>query len=232
MIARQTFVAWLVHGYTALGGVAGMCALLAAAAGDIRRAFLYLGVAGVSDATDGVLARRARVHEVLPNFSGAQLDNAIDILTFVWIPIFILGAEELLPHPVWLGIPILAALYAYGQVNMKTRDHFFLGFPSYWNVVALYMWWLRPGPVAAVLMVLAPGVLSFIPTRYLYPSRNRLLWKTTLALGLLWAGLVVWLLVAEQPPEPRLVALSLCFPLYYLVLSFFLDFRIRCGKRG
>lgn len=221
----------MVHLYTACGGLVGMYALMAVFQGDVRLAFLMLALASFIDATDGLLARWARVQEVLPGFSGAQVDNAVDVFTFIWIPIFIMGVEQLLPHPFWMGVPIIAALYAYGQVNMKSPDNFFLGFPSYWNIVALYMWWIRPAAPVAVLMIVIPAVLSFIPTRYLYPSRNFVLWKTTWGLGGIWVGLVAFLLLVEQPPDQRLVLLSLFFPFYYLALSFFLDWRIRHGAR-
>ncbi|MCC6142331.1 MAG: CDP-alcohol phosphatidyltransferase, partial [Candidatus Hydrogenedentes bacterium] len=181
------------------------------------------------DATDGILARLVGVSGILPGFSGAQVDNAVDVLTFIWVPIFIMGREELLPHPFWLVVPILAALYAYGQVNMKTPDNFFLGFPSYWNIVALYMWWLQPPPLGAILMVAIPGVLSFIPTRYLYPSRNFMLWQTSWGLGLVWVGLLIYLILQEDPSR-TLIWISLFYPIYYVALSFYIDFGIR--RRG
>lgn len=209
----------------------GVLALLATANGQVRSAFLYLVVAGVIDATDGLMARAAKVSKVLPKFSGAQVDNAVDVLTFIWAPIFIMGRESLLPHPLWLAIPVIAALYAYGQVNMKTPDNFFLGFPSYWNIVALYMHWLHPGAVIAVLMILIPGIFSFIPTRYLYPSRNSAYWKLSWSLGILWTVLIVWLLFQEDP-DKKWVWLSLYYPVYYLVVSFYLDWNIRRTEKS
>jgi phosphatidylcholine synthase len=226
MFAPRQAAAWGVHLYTASGALFGMLALMAVSEGAVRHAFLYLVAAAIVDATDGLLARLVRVNEVLPSFSGAQVDNAVDVLTFIWVPIFLMGAENLLPSRVWLAVPILAALYAYGQVNMKTPDNCFLGFPSYWNIVALYLYWLRPGPLAAVLMVVIPGIMSFIPTRYLYPSRNRAYWKTSWTLAMVWVVLLVVLLLEEEPNR-TLVWLSLFYPIYYTLLSFYLDWKIR-----
>jgi phosphatidylcholine synthase len=228
-VNRRKITAWLVHLYTAMGGVIGMMALFAAHSGQTRSAFLLLCIATLVDATDGILARKAQVSRVLPNFSGAMIDNVIDVLTFVWVPVFIMGSEGLLPSVWWTTVPILAALYAYGQVNMKTEDSFFLGFPSYWNFIALYMFWLRPEPLIAVLMVVIPGILSFIPTRYLYPSKNPILSRTSWILGLLWGTLVLYLLTQENP-DMRLVWLSLIYPAYYMILSFYVDIRMRQGK--
>ncbi|MEO8610032.1 MAG: hypothetical protein ABI690_19215 [Chloroflexota bacterium] len=226
---RSKLAAWMVHLYTASGGVVGMLALFAAADGQVRLAFLLLCLCTLIDSTDGILARKAQVSRVLPNFSGAMVDNVIDVLTFVWVPVFIMGSQHLLPSLVWTAVPIIAALYAYGQVNMKTDDAFFLGFPSYWNFIALYLFWLKPEPVIAVLAVVIPGILSFIPTRYLYPSKNPILSKTSWIMGLVWAVLVLYLLTQETPNQ-NLVLASLFYPIYYLALSFYLDLRFRQGK--
>lgn len=226
---NKKIAAWLVHLYTASGGVIGVFGLFAAADGQVRLAFWLLMFAMLIDSTDGILARKVRVRAVLPNFDGSMVDNVIDMLTFVWVPVFIMGSQNLLPHVAWTAVPIIAALYAYGQVNMKTEDSFFLGFPSYWNMIALYMFWLRPEPTLAVLMLVIPGVLSFIPTRYLYPSKNPIFSKVSWLLGSVWGVLILYLL-AQETPDARLVLLSLYYPAYYLILSFYLDIRIRQGK--
>lgn len=229
MLNKRKLTAWLVHLYTASGGVVGMFALFAAASGHVREAFLLLLLTSLIDATDGILARKAQVSRWLPNFSGAMVDNVIDVLTFVWVPVFIMGSQNLLPGIGWTAVPVIAALYAYGQVNMKTEDAFFLGFPSYWNIIALYMWWLRPAPVAAVLMVVIPGILSFVPTRYLYPSKNPILSKTTWLLGLIWGLMLIYLLGQEQPDQ-TVVLLSLFYPAFYFVCSLYIDWQLRHGK--
>lgn len=227
MLTRKT-AAWLIHFYTALGGVIGMLALFAAAQRDFNLAFILLFITILIDATDGLMARQIRIKEVLPNFDGSMVDNVIDVLTYIWIPTFIIATIDVLPHIVWITVPVLAGLYAYGQTEMKTDDNFFLGFPSYWNIVALYMYWLRPEPVWAVLMLVIPGILTFIPTRYLYPSRNRFLARPMWLLGGLWFLLCFYLLLQEQPPL-ELIWLSTIFPIIYAAASFYIDWKIRRG---
>lgn len=229
-MSKDKLSAWFVHFYTAIGGVVGMFALFAAAEGRTRDAFLLLLLCMFIDATDGMMARRARVREVLPRFDGAMVDNVIDVMTFVWVPVFIMWHENLLPHPIWLIVPILAALYAYGQIDMKTDDNYFLGFPSYWNVVSLYLFLLRPQPVVAVLLVVLPGILTFVPTRYLYPSKNDFLWRTTWAMFIVWNFMVIYLLF-QQPLSLGLVLISLYFPIYYMAASFYVDWKLRRGER-
>lgn len=218
--------AWGVHLYTALGGLIGVLALFAVHDGDIRGAFGLLVITMIIDATDGLLARRVRVREVLPKFDGAALDNAIDLLTYGYIPIFIIGSQGLVPHIGWTLIPAFALLYAYGQIDMKTPDSFFLGFPSYWNVVALYLWWLRPAEGVAIALVVIPAILTFIPTRYLYPSRNQVLWQVSWTLGAVWFILVL-VLLGQTEPNPTLVVLSLYYPIYYTAASFYVDYLAR-----
>jgi phosphatidylcholine synthase len=227
LFAKKT-LAWMVHLYTMSGAVFGMLALIAAAGLDTRLAFLFLVIAGIIDATDGLLARRLRVWELLPNFSGAMVDNVVDVLTYIFVPIFIMYWESLLPHIAWIAVPTLAGMYAYGQVNMKTEDNFFLGFPSYWNFIALYMFWLRPSPTWAVVIVVVPAILTVVPTRYLYPSRNTVFWKTSWTLGMVWVAMLLYLL-AQPEPNRNLVLISLYYPAYYFIMSFYVEARIRFG---
>ena len=226
---RTKLLAWSIHGYTALGGVLGMFALALAGANMVREAYVLLIVQMAIDATDGMMARRIRIREVIPQFDGAMMDNVIDILTYAWIPLFIILHENLLPHPLWIVPAVLAALYAYGQANMKSDEGYFIGFPTYWNIVALYLYWLRPDDLIAVLAILIPAVLSFVPSRYLYPSKGETFWRTAWGLGTIWLILVLYLLSQTQPNQP-LVIISLIFPLWYLAASFYVDWRVRTGR--
>ena len=221
-------MAWLVHAYTALSAVLAFLALRAAAGHDTRTAFLWLAVAVIVDATDGWLARVARVKERLPHFDGARLDDIVDYLTFVFVPLFLLDHEGLLPRSSgWMvaSVALLASGYGFARDDAKTADHYFTGFPSYWNIVALYMVALGTRPLINAAVVLMFAVLIFVRIRYVYPSRTRTLRSFTLVFGAIW-GLtimaVIWLL--PQPPL-GLVYASLAFPLYYLALSLYLHAR-------
>ena len=91
--------AWLVHAFTATGAVLAYMAVESTVAGYTRRAFLCLAAATLVDAVDGALARLARVKERTPQFNGARLDDIVDYLTFVFVPVFILRHDGLLPAP-------------------------------------------------------------------------------------------------------------------------------------
>src|SRR6187431_2387419 len=86
-------LAWSVHFYTATGMVCAAFATLFILQGDeasIRWFFLMLTLALVIDSSDGVLARKADVKHVTPNFSGRRLDDIIDFHTYTSLPLLLL----------------------------------------------------------------------------------------------------------------------------------------------
>lgn len=220
--------AWSVHAYTILGGVIGMVALAAIAAGDTRRAWVLLFITFIIDMTDGILARKVRVREVLPDFDGAKVDDLIDFLTYVWAPVLILYTENLVTNPIWLGLPIIGSLYVYGHPSMKEVDGeaYFVGFPSYWNVLVLYVYWLRPPEMVVISLLTFFMVLSFIPTRYLYPSKNPKYPLFTIGLALVWLAMIIMMLSQEQPNHNWVIA-SLFYPIYYMGVSFYVEMSYR-----
>ena len=223
---------WLAHAYTALGAVIALVATLDVIEGDYRGAFLWLGLQIVVDATDGILARALRVKERLPDFDGARLDDIIDYLTYVFIPVLLLIHAGVLPEDVgvWVGsLALLASAYGFSQTAAKieTTDYFFTGFPSYWNLIALYMYVLHL-PAAFNAAILAGfALLVFVPLRYVYPSRTRTLSTLTNGLGAVWGVLLAWITWRLPATDGPWIALSLTFPIYYFMLSLWLDRRSR-----
>ena len=216
-------LAWGVHLLTACGGVAGLVALLAAGRGDLRTAALLMLVALAIDAVDGSLARAARVAERLPSIDGRRLDDIVDYLNYVVVPaVFLVEAGSLL-HWGFAAAPVLASAYGFAQSDAKSDDHFFVGFPSYWNVLALYAWALPIGAGATTALVIALSIAVFVPLKYLYPSRMNALWWTTNATGAAWLLLLAILIGAPGAlgAFPWL-EVSLVYPLYYLGVSFWL----------
>ncbi len=228
----RAMLAWLVHLYTALGLVcaAGMAVLIVR--GDdrsFRWAFVLMMVATAIDATDGWLARIARVKQTLPGFDGSALDNLIDFHTYTSLPLLLLWRTGILPgHLAWLLVlPLLASGYGFSQVNAKTADGFFIGFPSYWNIVAFYLYVLHPAAWISSALLLAFSVLTFVPTPYLYASRGGPFATVINIGGLIWFVLLA-LVLRGAPFEPRSVALvSMAYPLLYLALSALVAVRTR-----
>ena len=195
-------------------------ALLAIFAGNYPRAALLMLVALAIDSVDGTLARRARVSEVIPGFDGRRLDDMVDFFNYVLVPMVFVVTAGLVGSLVWIVPPILASAYGFSQSNAKTEDDFFLGFPSYWNVVALYLWIFEVAAWtgAAVLLVLAIAV--FVPLKYVYPSKAPRLRRTTNALGTIWViAFAVAVAFREATAPFHLTELTLAFPAYYVAIS-------------
>jgi phosphatidylcholine synthase len=221
-------VPWLVHAYTAAGAVLALLALHAVVDGEIRTAFIYLAAAVVVDATDGWLARAFRVRERLPSFDGARLDDIVDYLTFVFVPLFLIEHEGLLPDRVSLPLvsaALLASAYGFARTDAKTADHFFTGFPSYWNIVVLYVGAMEMPEWANAAVLAALTALVFVPIGYVYPSRTPAFRRTTVILGVVWGAAVLAVIWRLPGPPPALVYGSLLFPVYYAVLSVVLHAR-------
>ncbi len=200
----------------------------AAVEGETTVALWLFLVALVIDGTDGMLARRFRVKETIPWFDGARLDDIVDYLTYVFAPVVLLWTTDSLPDGAvgWVlaALPLLASSYQFCRVDAKladgaTDDHFFLGFPSYWNVVAFYAIVLDASPTVVAVALVVLSVLVFVPIRYLYPSRMSTLRTPTLVFSAVWALSYVVLLLQAPDPHPAVVAVSLAYLVYYTGLS-------------
>jgi phosphatidylcholine synthase len=198
---------------------------------------LWLGLATLFiDGTDGMLARRARVKETIPWFDGALLDNIVDYLTYVFAPVVLLWTTHRLPGgPVgWVlaALPLLASSYQFCRVDAKTDDHFFLGFPSYWNIVAFYVFVLDLGTTTTAVILLICAIGVFVPVRYLYPSRSMVFWQLTMALCVVWLATYALLLIEAPHPNPIVVGLSLAYVVYYLAVSGWMTVRSTRARRS
>jgi len=220
--AGRATLAWGVHAFTASGAVIGTVALMAILQGNLARAGILMLVALVIDSVDGTLARAVRVSEVLPSFNGRRLDDMVDYLNYVIVPAVFLVAAGSLVSWHWAALPVLASAYGFSQEDAKTEDDFFLGFPSYWNVVALYLWLLGVSPATGTAIVAVLSALVFVPLKYLYPSKMLRFRSELVVLGVLWLFAMVTGCASPEIADGWVVRASLVFPAVYLGLSFWL----------
>jgi len=228
-ISRSTparlFLAWGVHLFTASGAVLAVVALLAIGVGDFSRAALLMLLALAIDSVDGTLARAVGVSEVLPDIDGRRLDDIVDYLNYAIVPAAFMAAGGLILSWGWVILPVLSSAYGFSQQEAKTEDDFFLGWPSYWNVLALYLWLLAMSPEAGTTWVVACSVAVFVPFKYIYASKikqPRLRRAATVG-GLVWALVLgVAILLPDLARSLRLVEISLIYPAYYVGLSIWL----------
>ncbi|MFP6630873.1 MAG: CDP-alcohol phosphatidyltransferase family protein [Myxococcota bacterium] len=223
--ARSLVLAWGVHFFTASGAVVGALALLAISAGELDNAALLMLFALFIDAVDGSLARAVGVSEVLPDVDGRRLDDIVDFLNFVIVPVVFMTSAGSLPGWGWVAAPILASAYGFSQASAKTEDDFFLGWPSYWNVVALYCWLLDLSTTTGAFWLVVCSIGIFLPFKYVYPSKmKRPIFKHTLtAGGFVWAGLLGFTILApDLGARLHLVEISFAYLVYYMALSIWL----------
>jgi len=219
---KGRILSYCVHLFTASGAALGTFALLAIASDRLEAAALMMLAALFIDGLDGTLARAVRVSVHTPEINGRRLDDIVDYLNFTIVPaVFLWGAGSVV-HPGWLAAPVLASAYGFSREDAKTEDDFFLGFPSYWNILALYLWLLEIEPQVGTIWVVALSVAVFVPMKYLYPSKvepmslriwlgiGALLWTAALAFCVEWP---------EASGAYFVLELSLLYPAWYMWLS-------------
>ena len=224
-----------VHLYTASGAVLALLMLVAAFQGEAVKALWLMLASLLIDSTDGLLARRFRVSEALPFIDGALLDNIVDYMTYVFAPMVLLWSGGYLPDGnagiVLASLPLLACSYQFCRVDAKTDDHFFLGFPSYFNVLAFYVIVFGLGPAAVTWTIVVCSALVFVPIRYVYPTRTAVFSRLSLTLTALW--LVSYAVILWQMPEPAplVLAFSVLYLFYYFGLSLYLSAKMFEARR-
>lgn len=218
----QRAAAFCVHIFTACGVGFGLLALMAATRAEWPAMFLWLGLALLFDGLDGPLARKLRVPQVLPNWSGDDLDYVVDFVTYVFVPAYAIAASGLLPPvtavPLAFGIVVSGALY-FADLRMKTADNFFRGFPVLWNAVAFYLLLLKPPPWLGALAIVALIVLTFVPFKFLHPVRVRRMRELNLTLLVVWAALGGYALARDLDPGPWVVAGLSAIAVYFVAVG-------------
>jgi phosphatidylcholine synthase len=129
-----------------------------------------------------------------------------------------------------LLLPLLASAYGFAQVNVKTEDGFFLGFPSYWNIVAFYLYFLQPPVWVSTALIVTLVVLTFVPTPYIYSTQGGPFAKTINVGAVVWCALILWILTGPVRDVRSVALASLIYPAVYLVLSAIIAVRARARR--
>lgn len=212
-------VAFAVHIFTACGAACALLALISAVQADWIEMFVWLGIALLIDGVDGSFARRLRVADVLPRWSGEVLDLVVDILNYVFVPAYALVSSGLLPDaaeiPLGIAIVVTGSLY-FADRLMKTSDYYFRGFPALWNVAAFYLFVLKPEPWLGAFAVAALAVLTFVPFHVVHPVRIVHLRALTTAAMIGWVLLAGYAVTKNLDPGFWTVC-GLCLLAIYFV---------------
>ena len=219
----MTAAAFAVHVFTACGAACALLALLAAIDARWPTMFLWLGLALAIDGIDGTLARRLRVAELLPRWSGEVLDLVVDVMNYVFVPAYALTASGLLPRPVAvpLGLVVVmtGALY-FANRRMKTADYYFRGFPAVWNVAVFYLFLLDLPAWLGAATVAALAILTFVPVHFIHPIRIAHLRALTTAALVLWALLALVALAKNLAPGFWTITGLCMLAIYFVAIGF------------
>jgi phosphatidylcholine synthase len=129
-------------------------------------------------------------------------------------------------------LPLLASAFGFSRVNAKLdNEGFFIGFPSYWNIVVAYFYLTGSPPWLNTLIIVALAGLVFVPTRYIYITRFPHMRRAHLAGATLSGITMLSALFVGGQLRLLLVGLSLIYPAIYTAYSLFLDQQARKAAR-
>ncbi len=227
----EYIAAWAVHLFTASGACLGIFTLAKIYQHEYITALWLMAITVFIDAVDGSLARLARVKAILPKIDGALLDNIVDYLNYVITPcFFLLVKSEMLPANyaiTLISIISITSAYQFCQDDAKTPDHFFKGFPCYWNIAVFYMYIFNTSSLFNAFLLSLFSLLIFVPVKYVYPSRLDYLTDSKILKFLMHCCSALYgisslvLLVYYPKTNPVCLTISLGYILIYLFLSFY-----------
>jgi len=226
--------AFSVHMLTASGSFLAFLGVVAAAEQRFVDMFWWLGLALVVDGIDGPIARKVRVKEVLPNWSGDTLDNIIDYVTYVLLPAFALYQSGMIGEPwsfVAAGLIVVSSAIYYADMGMKTDEYFFSGFPVVWNMLIFTLFVIDASATTALIAVLASVVLTFLPIHFLHPVRVQRLRPLNMAVFFLWCGFGGYALLLHFQSPAWVVWGTILSGLYLYVIGGVLQFFPALGRR-
>ncbi len=210
-----------VHLFTAAGIILGFWALVMIIQDEPGHAIRLLALAAAIDIVDGTFARKADVATNTPNIDGGLIDNMVDYVNWVFIPMF--WAWSFLDIPFLVcSVVLLASLFGFSHIEAKTKDYYFRGFPSYWNVLVFYFYLFGFGSITSSVILILFSALVFAPIKFIYPSRTPRLQKTTIWVAIPFSLIILVMLFYLDETPLWLTVLSLYYPLYYVVLSILL----------
>lgn len=218
--AWTTTRAWGIHVFTSLGVVCAFLTIVASALGRPREALLWLMVAQIVDGIDGPMARGARVKEHVPVLSGHVLDLVVDFCTCVFAPVYFAWEFNLLPQQ-W-EIPILCLVLVtsvlwFSREDIETRDLWFRGFPTAWNLVFTLFWVIDLPDWALVAISLLLCLITVTPwVKLPHVMGAAQFRRVTVGFSLLGVIAATWLIIdRDTAVRPVLLAVIAAWVVYY-----------------
>ena len=200
-VDKDKIAAWAVHGFTGSGAILGFLALISILNNDQAGSFLWLGLALLVDGIDGTIARKMGVVDKAPNLDGTILDSIVDYLNYVIIPALMVYWFQMVPNGWEIIIPagmFGVSLYTFINVNMKTKDYYFRGFPALWNIVVLYFFILGTSQIINLIVIIILLILTFIPLKFVHPLRVKKYRNMTIFFTIIWSATTLKLVTSPS----------------------------------
>ncbi len=160
------FKSWLIHAFTTVGVLCAFYSVVAAIDGNPESSLLWLVLAQIIDGIDGPLARKFMVKKHVPVLDGNVLDLVVDYVTCVFAPVIFISRFNLFPSGI--GMVVCSLILAssaiwFARKDIETRDMWFRGFPTGWNLVATVMWLFGLNPTVNMLVSVVLVILTITP---------------------------------------------------------------------
>ena len=214
-----------MHLFTVSGVLLGFLALVASIERNLESVFFFLALALFIDGVDGSLARMVDVKKYTPTISGENLDNIIDYLNYVFVPVFVIYWLDFVPagtEIISAFIILVVSCYTFANSNIKTSDFYFSGFPALWNIVILYFYILDTDPFVNFLIICFLAIFTFIPIKYLHPFRVKRFRQLSLSVLAIWMITTVLILYFRELNE-NLIKIAFTFwilsNIYFILLT-------------
>lgn len=215
---NNKLASYLVHIFTASGALLAFWSMILISQDNAAGSIWVLALAAIIDSLDGTLARRFDVKTYTPGIDGALLDNLVDYLTWVFLPV--VWAYMFLEVPFLIGsVVLITSLFGFSHTQAKSDDHFFRGFPSYWNFVILYLYALDAGVTVSSIILLIFAFMVLVPIKFVYPSRTKKWQKLTLILLVPYGLLLLAMLIYLNETPLWITLVSFYYPVYYVLIS-------------
>jgi len=120
-----------------------------------------------------------------------------------------------------LGLLVVfaSALY-FADTRMKTSDYWFRGFPALWNVVALYLFVLRPPWIVSAGLLVLGSAAMYAPIVFIHPLRVQKWRYLNIAACVVFLGLSTAAILQDLHVAGSIKAGFIVVAAYFLALPF------------
>ena len=208
---------------TLIGVCIGLTSIRFALSGEFHLAIIAIIFAALIDGLDGTLARKVNVSEQTPNIDGTILDSVIDYLNYVIIPSLMIYWFGMVPGILEIVLPaaiFLVSLFTFANLQMKTDDYYFRGFPAVWNIVVLYFFILGTHEYVNVVVIIICLILTFVPIKFVHPLRVKELRNLTIFFTIIWSATTLKL-VTTPSSKIFMIDSTIIFTLWALTSIYF-----------